>query len=637
MSQATAQRPVIRPLPERLVNKIAAGEVVERPAAVVKELVENSLDAGATRIDIIIEQSGSKLIKIVDNGWGIPEDQIEIAFSRHATSKLSSLSDLDRILSYGFRGEALPSIASVSHTRMVSRTPESDVATEIIYEGGVLVSKRPVAAPVGTTLEVANLFFNTPARRKFLKAESTEARHLSRTATALALAKYSIGFTYTLNGRQIFSVPPGQSLHDRVAALLGYGKELVTVSGQSELVTIEGFVGKPDQASNNRWAHFIFINGRYIHSTTLSHGITAGYGELLQRGLYPVGAILLTIEPTEVDVNVHPAKTEVRLSKEREIHDAIYVAVRDGLRQDGIIPVFQTGQQSLTTANGTASGTDYQRPGRQNFIPGIGIPHTTNQEFLAELYRLPSSDVNRGSDPHSVIHVDRETGEIIEIPVPLYSEEKPHVDPKSPVISEALRNVPTYTGPSRGIRLVGRFADLYLILQAGEDLYIVDQHTAHERVLFEETLKKIDQHGIVGQHLLLPVQVELTPEQLAVFGEAEELLNQSGFAVSGFGGRMVSIDAVPMILSRKSPERMLLKVLDDIGSLKKGGYDLKKAMAQSIACRAAVMSGDRLSDEEAVGLLNQLLQCENMYSCPHGRPTFVKINRSDLDRQFGRA
>jgi DNA mismatch repair protein MutL len=614
----TASRPNIRPLPERLINKIAAGEVVERPSAVVKELVENALDAGATRIDVIIEKSGSKLIKIVDNGWGIPEDQIEIAFSRHATSKISGLSDLERLLSYGFRGEALPSIASVSRTRMVSRTPESDHATEIVIEGGVVQSKKPVAAPVGTTIEVENLFFNTPARRKFMKAETTEARYLSRIAMAMALVRHDVGFSYTLNSRTIFNVPAG-SLGTRASELLGYGKKMVEVAGDGGVIKVHGYVGAPDQAQNNRWGHFIFINGRYIYSISLTHALMAGYGELLPKGLYPIGALLLTVDPAEVDVNVHPAKTEVRLSHEREIHDAIVHIVRDSLRQDGIIPMFKSAPSSpsATSSGGGQDGFSMfpKPPHSQMGIPGVFSRTPVNHEQMQDLYRSPEHSASTES-----FLVDKSTGEIIG---------EGSVSSSEPSASQS-------PGPSEGIRLVGRFSDLYLLLQAGDDLYIVDQHTAHERVLFEETVRRIDSHASLAQQLLFPVQVELNPEQLAVFTEAAELLNQSGFIISPFGGRMVNIEAVPTILTRRSPEKVLRKVIDDISTLKAGGYDLKKAMAQSIACRAAVMSGDRLTDEEAIGLLEQLLRCENKYSCPHGRPTFVRLSRNDLDRQFGR-
>lgn len=619
MTQPTSKRPTIRPLPERLINKIAAGEVVERPSAVVKELVENSIDAGATRIEIFIEKSGSKLIKIVDNGWGIPADQIEIAFSRHATSKITGFSDLDSITSYGFRGEALPSIASVSRARMVSRTADAEVGTEIVYEGGVLQSRKPIAAPVGTTIEVENLFFNTPARRKFLKTESTEARYLSRTAMALALGRCDIAFSFSMNGRTVFSLPAGD-LGARVSGLLGFGKGMIGVNGAAESVTVAGFVGKPDQAQSNRWGHFLFINGRYIQSVTLSHAFGAGYGELLPKGLYPIGALLLAVNPTEIDVNVHPAKTEVRLSREREIHDAIVSFIRESLRQDGIIPVFKAGETRTDLPGAPRLDlSSPPMPARQQTIPGVGGRSFVSPDQMRALYTVPDVGVKAAGEAASVVRVDTNTGEILEAALPSESDQQPQ--------SLSAEN----------IRLVGRFSDLYLLMQAGDDLYIIDQHTAHERVLFEETVRKLDKHQMVGQHLLLPVQVEFSPEQFAVFIEASSLLNDSGFGVAEFGGRTVRIESVPMILSRKSPERVLRKVIDDISSLKKTGYDLKKAMAQSIACRAAVMAGDRLNDQEAVGLLERLLQCENRYSCPHGRPTFVKISRTDLDRQFGRA
>jgi DNA mismatch repair protein MutL len=615
-----------------LINKIAAGEVVERPSAVVKELVENSIDAGATRIEIIIEKSGSRLIKIVDNGWGIPAEQIEIAFSRHATSKITGFSDLDNITSYGFRGEALPSIASVSRTRMVSRTADAEVGTEIFYEGGVLQSRKPIAAPVGTTIEVENLFFNTPARRKFLKTESTEARYLSRTAMALALGRCDIAFAFSMNGRTVFSLPSGD-LGSRVSGLLGYGKGMIKVSGRAESVGVTGYVGKPDQAQSNRWGHFLFINGRYIQSVTLSHAFGAGYGELLPKGMYPVGALLLTVNPSEIDVNVHPAKTEVRLSREREIHDAIVSLIRESLRQDGIIPIFKAGERPTEAADPRLELPNPPLPSRQQTIPGVGGHTFVNPEQMRALYTVPDASIQRAAgEATSIVRVDTTTGEILEGALPSHSQLPPQAQKAAQAEAGNAEHL-----SADNIRLVGRFSDLYLLMQAGEDLYIVDQHTAHERVLFEETVRRLDKHQMVGQHLLLPVQVELNPEQFAVFADAATLLIESGFGVAEFGGRTVRIEAVPMILSRKSPEKILRKVIDDLSSLKKTGYDLKKAMAQSIACRAAVMAGDRLNDQEAVGLLERLLQCENRYSCPHGRPTFVKISRADLDRQFGRA
>jgi DNA mismatch repair protein MutL len=614
LSAPTKSRRWIRPLPERLINKIAAGEVIERPAAVVKELVENALDADATRIDIIVEKSGSKLIKIVDNGCGIPADQIEIAFSRHATSKISDFSDLDRIGSYGFRGEALPSIASVSRTRMVSRPAEAQIGTEILYEGGVLRSKQPQSAAVGTIIEVENLFFKTPARRKFLKAETTEARHISRIATALAIGRYEVGFSYSLNGRTIFSLPAGGSLGDRVTGLLSPGKALIPVSGDAGPVRIDGLVGQPELAQAGRWSQFIYINGRYITSATLSHALAAGYGELLPKGNYPLGAILITVNPEEVDVNVHPAKTEVRLSRERDIHDAVYYLVKQSLRSAAIVPVYSPkSSDDRVTHPGSTFSFDQPSSGHNNFrIPGLDQRPSFDTASAIEFFRSATAPLSPSADSARVVQVDTATGEIIE-----------HEAPPAPATLD-------------GIRLVGRFGDLYLMFQAAADLYIVDQHTAHERVLYEEVVRRIDREGIVSQHLLFPVQIELTPELMSVYDEAESILNHSGFIVAHFGGRTINVEGVPSVLSKKSPETMTRRILEDVGGLRKAGFDAKKAIAQSVACRAAVMAGDRLSDQEAVGLVTSLLTCENKFSCPHGRPTFIRITKSDLDRQFGR-
>ena len=621
----------IKPLPERLINKIAAGEVIERPAAVVKELVENALDAGADRIEIIIEKSGSKLIKIIDNGCGISGEQIEVAFSRHATSKIYNFNDLESLVSYGFRGEALPSVASVARVRMVSRPAEAEVATEIRYEGGVLQSKQPVAAPPGTAVEVEDLFFNTPARRKFLKSEATETRHISRIVTALAIGRFEVGFSYTLNGRNIFSLPAGGSLKDRVSALLNPGKEFIHIEGETEEVKIEGVIGKPDAAQSNRLGQYIFINGRFIYSPSISHAFMSGYGEMLPRGNYPVGALLLTVRPDEIDVNVHPSKTEIKLYRDRQIYNAVHRLIKESLRQDNIIPSYR---RPDGTVNGYRPGVPgYGAPvSKSPVIPGVGGHYNVNKDFLRELYNpaLKAEPSLEGS----IVRVDTTTGEIIESPKGETSDSR-EVISEVPAAAKAAE-LETALADSDGVRLIGKFSDLYLLFKAGGNLYIVDQHAAHERVLFEETSRRIEEKSVVGQQLLFPVQVELSPTLLAVFDEAEELLNNSGFVVSHFGGQMINIEAVPTVLSKKSPEKVISRILDDLASFKKAGFDMKKAMAESIACRAAIMAGDRISDEEAVGLIKQLFHCENRYTCPHGRPTFIKMNREDLDRQFGR-
>ncbi|MEA1981690.1 MAG: DNA mismatch repair endonuclease MutL [candidate division Zixibacteria bacterium] len=608
----------IRPLPKQVINKIAAGEVVDRPASVVKELVENSIDAGANKIDILIEKSGSKLIKIVDDGCGIDEEQIEVAFSRHATSKIANFNDLESLVTYGFRGEALPSIASVSRLRMVSRTYNASSGFEIIYEGGVLQSLQPISAQPGTTIEVENLFFNTPARRKFMKSEATESRHISRTATAMALGRYNVGFNYIINNRKMFSLPSKQTLEDRVKSIIAPHEKFVEVKSENPLVNIFGYLGFPESAQRNRNGFYLFINDRFIQSPTIFHAVSAGFGELLPKGRFPVGTLLLSVDPLEVDVNVHPTKIEVRLSHEREIHDIVYRAVKESLKKDDIIPLFKTASPYSET-NSTNHSQSYQSQANnyQVRIPGITSQPIQDKKFLSDLHQPPSDNVTKDFDNYKdTIQVDKNTGEIIDST----QSKKTEID----------------SGPRDGFKILGRFSELYLLIQAGSNLFIIDQHTAHERVLYEETLELIEKSAINSQQLLFPEQFELSPEQLAVFEEAETQLNSFGFTVSGFGGRMVRIEAVPAILSKKSPQKIFLKVIDDIASLTKTGIDLKKAMAQTIACRAAVMAGDRLSDQEAEYLLQQLFKCDNMYSCPHGRPTFIKITRKDLDKQFGR-
>ncbi len=628
-------KPWIRPLPERLVNKIAAGEVIERPAAVVKELVENSLDASADRIEIHIEKSGSKIIKIIDNGCGISKEQIEIAFSRHATSKIYNFNDLEKLVSYGFRGEALPSIASVARVRMISRPHDAEVATEIIYEGGVLQSKQPVAAPPGTTVEVENLFYNTPARRKFLKAEITESRHISRLVTALAIGRYDIAFTFTVNNKNIFSLPSKEKLKDRVTALLSPGREFIALSGETDEVKVEAVIGTPDLAQSTRLGQYIFVNGRFIYSPSLSHAFMSGYGELLPRGTYPVGALLLSVRPDEIDVNVHPSKTEIKLAREKEIYNAVHHLIKEALRQEGVVPVFLPRGIGPVQTEEKSSYNKEKVPGygKDKIIPGPMSRFNVNKDFLRELYH--PSGVQDTSLDSNIVRVDKTTGEIIENQAMVYSSDEPKASLGRPSeLPRVIRNMPAVEPEE--ISLTGKFADLYLLCKTGDKLFIIDQHAAHERILYEEILRRLDNHPVVAQQLLFPVPVELSPEQLACFEEFMDLINRSGFTVSAFGGRMVNIEAVPTILGGKAPELIIRQILDDLAALKKAGQDIKKAMAQSLACRAAVMAGDHLSDEEALGLVRQLMRCENPYSCPHGRPTFIKVTREDLDRQFGR-
>ncbi|MCP4704869.1 MAG: DNA mismatch repair endonuclease MutL [candidate division Zixibacteria bacterium] len=603
----------IRPLPERLINKIAAGEVIERPAAVLKELLENSLDAGATRIDITVEKSGLKSITIVDDGCGIDAEQIEIAFSRHATSKIRDFDDLESLLSFGFRGEALPSIGSVSKTRMVSRTSEADDARELIIEGGVLQSVKPIASPVGTKIEVNDLFYNTPARRKFLKSEITEARHLTRTATAMALSVPGIRFSYTLNGRRLFLLSKNaDKMQIRVGELL-FGKEntpLLEIKYNSDKLNISGHLSFPDNCRRNRNGLYMYINRRYIFSPTLLHAITAGYGELLPRGFYPVGALFLDIDPKRVDVNVHPTKAEVRLVEERQVHDLLYHVIKKSLRASIGLPSASSVVQIKKSEDNYTAAEAIRR--LKDFMPDKTAGNSP--DMLEKLYGQPKPDESNS--------------------IPISNSQTPESDLRD---IETSADVTIKPDPStETIRYLGQLSRLYLVFATGDELLIVDQHTAHERVLYEENLKAIENGKAVSQNLLFPINIELTAERFAVYEEAADILKSAGIISQPFGSTTVMLSAVSASLTKKSPEKIFDEILTDVENLHKGGEELTKAVAQSMACRAAIMSGDIITPDEALGLYKRLVKVENKYCCPHGRPVTLKLSKDELDKKFGR-
>ncbi len=602
----------IRPLPERLINKIAAGEVIERPAAVLKELVENALDAGSTRIDITVEKSGTKRIIVADNGCGIDPDQIEIAFGRHATSKINNFDDLEHIASFGFRGEALPSVASVSRTRMVSKTADADSGREIIVEAGVVQSVKPVAAPVGTTVEVADLFFNTPARKKFLKSEATESQHLTRNATALALSAPQAGFSYTINGRKLFALTDRETdLKTRTARLLlgNTADHLFAVQSEGEGMRINAYLSYPMFCRRNQTGLYLFINNRYIRSQVIVHGVTSGYAELLERGHYPVGSVFITVDPAQVDVNVHPTKAEVRLSDERRVHDSIHQAVKRSLRETGELPT------PRVVGNGAMASGGYTASEAVRHLKAAGPIRPANDDpnLLRELYR--DGTKTESFSPTS------ESSQTESLPASEHTQ--------TTTANDRLFD-PEYA------RYMGQFGGLYLLFSSGDNLFVVDQHAAHERILYEETLRVVEHGGAASQSLLFPVTIDLPADQYALYERASDVLTASGFIVEPFGPSTVMMSAVPSALSRQSPEKLFTEIITDVGEHQRAGFDIKKSIAQSMACRASIMSGDKISEDEARALVTQLSRTKNRHTCPHGRPIILKITRYELDVKFGR-
>lgn len=597
--------PWIRPLPERLVNKIAAGEVIERPASVVKELVENAIDARATQIEVIIEKAGITRIEVHDNGVGISSEQLEIAFSRHATSKIANFDDLESVGTFGFRGEALPSIASVSRLRMISKSRAEDHATEIVIEGGVVREVRPAHRADGSSVIIEDLFFNTPARKKFLKSETTESRQIARAATAQALGALNVGLKVKLNGRTLFSFSPDDSLMTRAARLLGVTVDsLLPLEVNSGAFSLYGVLGKPDIARRVRSGLHLFVNGRALRASPLMSAIRLGYGELLAAGLFPTGVFHLEVDSKTVDVNVHPAKSEVRLSEEREAHDFVRRAVRETLRGADIVSDF--GFASGPSVNLSSRGV-LPEPTRVENGEALRDGSWRANSAACEENGLSATESLFGADTPSSAESSNRTGESIPVD-----------------ISEM------------DFRYLGQFANLYLLAQKGEDLYLIDQHAGHERILYEEIMESMQREAALGQRLLFPPTVELSADGFLAWQEHKDELTKVGFESSHLGGRTVLLDSAPSVLRNKNPERALVATLDDLERLQKGGYSPMKAVAQSLACRSAVMAGDPLEREAAMAIIHRLLACEGGYSCPHGRPTFVKISRYELDRRFGR-
>lgn len=602
----------IRQLDRVLINKIAAGEVIERPASVVKELVENAFDAGATSVDIVAKKSGTTFIGITDNGSGIPSEQIKLAFSRHATSKIEHLDDLFSVWSYGFRGEALPSIASVSHLSLTTRHFSEPQGRCIVIEGGTEVDFRPVSTPVGTKVEVSHLFYNTPARRKFLKSEVTESRQMIRVAERMALGKPSVAMRLDLNERRVFDLPADQMIADRMAKLFGIeSKSIVEYDVELGGVSYLAYLAHPDQARNDRTRICLFINGRSVSSSTLIHAVTAGYGEFLPGGRYPLASIFITVDPSRLDVNVHPTKAEVRLSEERAIHDNVYRIVKKALRDWRVVP---SEAQAPTAGN---------RP-----FSSHAPNYSTQQRPHMPLPSSEQSTLRSGSSAPPREFIPPDIAEIYE------SAACDNTQPPREETSPAQISVDSLDIDE--VTYLGKAGRIYLLFLIRGELYIVDQHAAHERVLYEQALEQVEKGSATTQRLLFPDTVELSAEEYLTFESSREILIKLGFDVGEFGHNAVVINGMPPVFRDKNPSKIIRELLDDLTQLDKAGGDLIKSTAQSMACRAAVMAGDRLSADEVRTLVVRMFATNNPYCCPHGRPTFIKISREELDGRFGR-
>ena len=585
---------VIHRLPPELANQIAAGEVVERPASVVKELIENALDAGARRIAVTVELGGKKLIRVEDDGSGMDAGDARLALERHATSKIRRAEDLGHIATLGFRGEALPSIASVSHFTLRTRARGGGSGTEVRVNGGAVESVREVGAPEGTAIDVADLFYNLPARRKFLKSDSAESAQVSRLVTQLALGYPEVGFTLTSAGRSVIQCPPAQGLRERFFQLYGERPDLVELRKEAGGLRITGYIAALAEQGPVRGPQNVFVNRRIIRDRTIAHAIIEAYSNATIKERSPEVHLFIEMAPDRVDVNVHPTKAEVRFLEQSLVHEVLRRALGEALGQ-GPSPEFQFRAVSLSPSGPLAQS-----------IPGV----------------LAGASVgSRWSVP----------------PASGSPDDRPWVPPAPG--GAVTGGVPVdATASIRPMIPLGQFRDTFIIAIDDEGVAIIDQHVAHERVLFEQVMERLTAGPLESQRLLAPMLVDLSAAQRQALANHDEALARFGFEVEEFGGDSVRLCAVPVVLGAAECETAIRALADDLEGLDRGSRveDALRRIAATTACHAAVKANYPLTREKMQFILDELRRTAYSTVCPHGRPVVLRLTRREIERNFQR-
>ncbi len=650
----------IKPLSALLASQIAAGEVVERPASVVKELVENALDAGASRIAVDLELGGTELVRISDDGQGIHPDDLPLAVAPHATSKVFTPEDLDRIATLGFRGEALASIASVSRYSIRSRTAENSAATVLEGEGGQVQPPRPAAGPVGTSITIRTLFFNTPARRKFLKTVATEQGRCLDTLRELALARPHVSFAATCDGRSVLDLPPAQSPRERAVAILGkeLSSELLDVSADQfddhRGIALWGLVGRPSLARATNKSQHIFVNGRAIRDRTIQHALAEAFRGLIEPSRYPTAVLMLEMSPQAVDVNVHPAKAEVRFRDGSLIHGTVLQAVRRTLRAHDLTPNISPSFQGNTSGPNAAFG--------QRLAPivfgdrAIQPQYLTPSSFGGTNAAPPTADSARAfadffrRTPHTQSPISYDAiRTAMQANLPRLANETAHETSyetpstgshtTSSASAAAQADNPPFLEPKPASRIL-QVHKSFLLTQDEHGVLIIDQHALHERVMFEHLLARVLDGGLESQRLLTPVAVPCTPSQLAKLDELRPLLERLGVHAEPLGPKTLAVHAFPTFLFDRGvdPLPFITDLLEraESDSFVPGDEQTLREVLDMMACKAAVKAGDQLSESELGTLVALRDAVERSSNCPHGRPTSIRLTIKELEKLFGR-
>jgi DNA mismatch repair protein MutL len=603
----------IRVLADHVANQIAAGEVVERPSSVAKELVENSIDAGATRITIEIEAGGRRLLKVSDDGEGMVRDDAILAFERHATSKIRAADDLIAIGTLGFRGEALASIASVAKVELITNTEDAAAGTRVAIEGGKMRDVKDAAHPRGTTIAMRDLFFNVPARRKFLKSEATETFHLTNLVTHYAVAHPEIAFTLVNNGRDVIRAVAAKDLRERAYQIFGgdFLENLLAVEGgDPHLARVTGFVSAPRDRRTTRDAQYFFVNRRYVRDRMIGRSLSEGYRSILPQGFYPAALLFVETPLEEVDVNVHPAKTEVRFRRTAAVADTVREAIREALARNDYVPQISQTPPEIP-----------QIPQAQTASAAVSF---TPPQPRIEFAPLPSGD-----------EIARDIEEMIRV-----TSVKSPVPPPLPPVNNAEKLVSQVSPEtlSNNIRPLGQLEESFIIATDDEGLLLIDQHVAHERVLFDKYRALEAERRIESQQLLVPETFDLTPAQAAVFDQFAPEFEVYGFELMRLSGRTVAIRAVPADLPPGQARNMLSELLETVDAEKKvnAPETMRDEIAASLACHAAIKVNMPLAPEKMRWLIDRLLRTSSPTTCPHGRPIILRLKMHDIKKGFHR-
>lgn len=670
MSNATKKQPVIRQLPPNLVNQIAAGEVIERPSSVVKELMENSIDAGATRIEVTITGGGSELIRISDNGCGMSAEQLPLAVASHATSKLPSDDDLFSVKTLGFRGEAMASIGSVSHLTIRSRTAESDEGSEMQVRGGVIEPPAPCGCPVGTVMEVRNLFFNTPVRHRFLKTAQTERGHIVEAFTRLALANPHVHFVLTNNEKQLYDLPPVERWANRIESFFGgeIAEALIPIQSDDAQIGITGYVCDPSVSRGNARMQYLFLNGRHIRDRSLQHALGEAYRGLLMVGRHPVCFLQMKMPAEMIDVNVHPTKLEVRFTDGGRVYSRLLQTLRHHFLSTDMTHRVETASAPAESLAGPAQSeigmpVHVEQAHRQSVIEWARTGQSPSDVFVAPSGGAVGVNAPSGSHASSTLAMAGPSAPLGRLP-----EFQPFPDgtqTANPSIesgehlpsrdSVPLDSAPWDGNPAQSEDASGQKGpsvcylgfqvhNRYLVTQDEKGMVVIDQHALHERVLYERVKTKVlgeDGSGdgkLESQGLLVPEPVSLTPAERTAVLDHQETLSRIGMEIEEFGGETIVIRSYPAILKKTSPAEMLRTLMESVLGAGRAPepIELLNHLLSTIACKAAVKAGDPLTPEEIESLLEQKDLYNDTHHCPHGRPTALFFSRDELDRMFGR-